>query len=184
MAHSMSCGPPKVARARAARRASGRSTFRLRSAAGVSSLASRKRPRGESASCAPSTSPDTNRSGPPGTAATTRRSERPVTGSAPKSTPPHAGCKNGWTSAAIGAPCPERATVVDRVEECRPTPHVEHRREHAGHRLRRAVLVGRRRPNDERPFPVLGELGATCRGRRTSLRPTCRGPRGRARPRS
>ena len=87
-AHSMSCGPPNVAAARRASADERRRVCRARSAAGASARAWRAGRSRVSVRCTPSTSPLTSRSGPPGTAATTSRSRRPVTGSAPNSTPP------------------------------------------------------------------------------------------------
>ena len=110
IAHSMSCGPPNVSAVRRASLTSLRRVRRDRSSAGTSSPASCSRPRTESVSWTPSICPLTSRSGPPGTAATTRRSVRPVTGSAPNSTPPHDGWRNGCTSTAIGASPPDCTT--------------------------------------------------------------------------
>ena len=173
----MSCGPPNVAAARRASSTSLRRVRRARSAAGTSSPASSSRPRTVSVSCTPSTCPLTSRSGPPGTAATTRRSVRPVTGSAPNSTPPHAGWRNGCTRTAIGASPPERDHLVDGGEERLPPAHVEHRREQPGHRLRATVLDRRRRAHDERqPAGVGQRLPRVVEGRGVPAARRCRRP--------
>ena len=115
-AHSTSCGPPYVRAAWRARRAR-----RRRIPAGGRSASdertSRTRPRRSRTPVHPSTSPDTSWSGPPGTAATTMRSRRPVTGSAPKSTPPHVACSIGWTRMAMSASTrpARRARSAERI---------------------------------------------------------------------
>ena len=102
-AHSMSCGAPNAALARAASRASARSVARPRGSA-APPRCSRTRPRGDRTAVHPSSRPLTRRSGPPSTAARRNRSVRPVTGSAAKSTPPKRGASCGWTSTAMRAP--------------------------------------------------------------------------------
>ena len=111
---------------------------------------SRTRPRRSSTAVQPSTSPLTRASGPPATAATTRRSRRPVTGSAPKSTPPQRGSSIGWTRTAIGAStmpasraeAAEPSTAASACAEGGLVADVEHGLEHAGHRGGGAVLAG------------------------------------------
>ena len=134
-----------------------------------SSATSRTRPRRSSTAVHPSTSPETSWSGPPATAATTRRSRRPVTGSAPNSTPPHGASSIGCTSTAIvgvdeagvAGPRPRsRATVVDGADEGRLVGDVEDRVEHAGHRRGVAVLAGRRRTHDDRACAAVGDGAA------------------------
>src|SRR5215510_8880011 len=101
MAHSTSCGPPKVAATSPASLARARS--RGRASRGPSlAVKDSDAPSGSSRYREPSTSPDTSGSGPPRTAVTTRRSDRPDTGSTPNMTPPTSGSSSGWTSTAMG----------------------------------------------------------------------------------
>ena len=124
------------------------------------------RPRRLTTAVQPSTAPDTSWSGPPGTAATTMRSWRPVSGSAPNSTPPHTACSIGCTRTAISAstrpacagPVGGGVDLLDGREQRPLAGDVEDRLEHAGHRRGVAVLAGRRRPHDDRLRPVGGDV--------------------------
>ena len=128
-AHSMSCGPSKAAVARAARAASARSVDRPRGRASPP-RSSRTLPRGERTAVQPSSRPLTRRSGPPSTAARSRRSVRPDTGSAANSTPPKRGSSWGWIRTPMRAPgtsarlCDPRtrstaSTKLDQVDTSR-----------------------------------------------------------------
>ena len=117
-------------------------------------------------SVTPSTSPLTSWSGPPGTAAMTKRSRRPDTGSAPNITPPASGTRKGCTSTAM-RPAPGRpsctasplATTTRTASTKRvPAAHVEDRLEATGHRRVDAVLDRGRRTHDERPDAVIGQV--------------------------
>ncbi len=155
IAHSMSWGRPARRSSCTARAASARSSASpgRSPASAVTTL-----PLRVNVAVQPSTSPLTSRSGPPATADTTIRSGRSLTGSTPKSTPPHAGTRNGCTSTAISTSSglgrrPRRcdaSTSRDRIDERVPTPDIEPRHEHARHRARLGVLLGRRRPHHQR----------------------------------
>ena len=57
----------------------------------------------------------------------------------------------------MGASPPDRTTSSTASRNALPTADVEHRGEQARHRLRPAVLDGRRRPHDERPPAGVGQ---------------------------
>ena len=164
-AHSTSWGPPNARPASWPSRASRRSTAAGGRGASPTERTSTTRPRRSRTPVQPSVAPDTSWSGPPATAATTMRSWRPVSGSAPNSTPPHTAVEHrlhehghlGVDEPDLAGPFGRAVHLVDGEQERGLAGHVEDRLEHAGHRRRVAVLAGRRRAHDDRHAPVVGD---------------------------
>ena len=119
-AHSTSCGPPYVRSARRASRASWRRIGDGRPRRRRPERTSRTRPRRSSTPVQPSTSPDTSRSGPPATAATTMRSRRPDTGIGAEQHAAPRGLQHRLDE--------DRHVGVDEAGEAGPVGRAQHRR--------------------------------------------------------
>ena len=134
--------------ASAARRASWRSTAAGGRGASPVERTSTTRPRRLRTAVQPSTAPDTSWSGPPATAATTMRSWRPVSGSAPNSTPPHTALQHrlhehghlGVDEAGASGPVGGGVDLLDGREQRRA------RRPRRGSTRTRRPSTRRRRP--------------------------------------
>ena len=172
IAHSMSCGPPNVRLARRASRASWRRGAPGGQPAGRASSVSARRPRSRqrqlhavdlAAHQAVGPAGDGGHDEAVGAAGDRVGAEQHA---APRR-PEERLHEHGDRGLAAGA-----HDLVDGGDERFPTPHVEHGREHPGHRLRATVLGGRRRAHDERQPAVERQRAPRRLERRRRRRPT------------